>query len=84
MQSLRQQLADKEQVALSLQPPQATFALQQQIKTKVNAPNEFYGNRAKLTTFLNQLQIYYNLRLHEFPSDYTKILFVASYLRGSA
>jgi hypothetical protein len=52
---------------------------------KLNKPPEFDGrDKRAANTFLMHLQLHFFAAPHHFPDDCTKILFAATYLRGSA
>jgi hypothetical protein len=51
---------------------------------KVNPPDQFFGEKEKMETFLAQLQLSFQLQSSRFPDDKTKILFAVSYMKGTA
>lgn len=51
---------------------------------KVNAPESFNGERAKLQTFLTQVDLYLLFNSDKFNDEPSKVVFAASYLRGTA
>lgn len=51
---------------------------------KVNAPESFNGERAKIQTFLTQVDLYLLFNRDKFENEHTKVVFAASYLRGTA
>ena len=51
---------------------------------KVNPPDQFFGEKEKMETFLAQLQLSFQLQSSCFPDDKTKILFAVSYMKGTA
>ncbi len=51
---------------------------------KVNNPETYSGERAKLSNFLAQVQLVINLQPSRFASESAKIFFTGSYLRGTA
>jgi len=48
---------------------------------KINAPEKFTGERAKLPQFITQVRMYTSLQPKLFRSEESKVLFAASYLR---
>jgi hypothetical protein len=53
-------------------------------KAKINPPEPFKGERGKLKTFLTQASLYIYWNSSEFPNDEKKIMFIISYMRGTA
>ena len=48
---------------------------------KVNAPDEYYGERNKLTGFLTQCQLVFDLQPDRYSTDYAKIRYMISFFR---
>ncbi|KAK4689460.1 putative transposase, partial [Tremellales sp. Uapishka_1] len=54
-------------------------------KTKVKEPDTFHGSDpSELPSFLTQAKMYLHFKEAQFPDDYSKVLWTASYLRGNA
>ena len=51
---------------------------------KINLPEEFIGNRNKYDKFRTQFILYFVINPSQFEDDKVKIVFTASFLRGSA
>ena len=51
---------------------------------KVNAPEEYHGDRNKLDDFLLQVELYVRFNSDRINSDSDKVLYAATYLRGRA
>ena len=51
---------------------------------KVNTPDEFYGERRKLKSFILQCDLYLRFNEHLYPEEEDQILFLITYLRGDA
>ena len=51
---------------------------------KTKNPDVFYGVRSKLRSFLSQITLYIELHPHEFPTEHSKVLYAASFLKGPA
>jgi len=51
---------------------------------KTKNPDVFYGVRSKLRSFLSQITLYIELHPHEFPTEQSKVLYAASFLKGPA
>ena len=54
------------------------------VKNLGNKPEEFNGDRSKVYSFLTQIRMYTSLQPRTFQDDSQKVLFAASYLRGTA
>lgn len=54
------------------------------LKNVGNRPEEFSGEQSKVYSFLTQVRMYTALQPRQIASDTTKVLFAASYLRGTA
>ena len=54
------------------------------VKNLGNKPEEFNGDRSKVYSFLTQIRMYTSLQPRTFHDDLQKVLFAASYLRGTA
>jgi hypothetical protein len=80
----------------TIQQLQQTIALLQQqqqqqqqqqpkpTKVKVNKPKEFFGARSETTTFLTQCSLVFQSDTTTYADHTTKILYIASFLRGDA
>jgi len=53
-------------------------------RTKVAKPDLFYGERKKLQMFISQLELYFFFNAPDFPDEDRKVMFAATYLRGTA
>ena len=51
-------------------------------KAKLSAPDKYRGDKMDLTRFLTQIQAYLQYYPKKFANEYTKTLFVASYLKS--
>ena len=71
-------------VAISEQGPvvQPNVFLQQPIK--VQPPDRFDGKDGDVRTFLVQLRLCFGFQPQQFETEYSKVLYAASYLKGPA
>ncbi len=51
---------------------------------RIKAPNTYDGNRAKLTPFLTQYELYMLFNNKKFHHKTEQVLFIVSLLRGAA
>jgi hypothetical protein len=51
---------------------------------KVHPPDVFTGDRTRYNAWKMQMNIYVTINRAQFPDEYSKVLFVISYLRGQA
>ena len=68
-------------------PTTSSFPITEAINTlapKMKNPDVFYGVRSKLRSFLSQIMLYIELHPHEFPTEQSKVLYAASFLKGPA
>src|SRR5438876_10587417 len=59
-----------------------TVTLEQPLK--VQPPEQFDGARGKIDVFIVQLRLYFGFQAAQFPTETSKTLYAASYLRGKA
>jgi hypothetical protein len=69
-----------QQSALS-QPPTITYSA---ADPRINPPAEFSGDRRKARDFILQVRHYLTMQASRFQNDSQRVIFLTSYLRGSA
>jgi hypothetical protein len=74
----------EEMAGPSTSPPIVVEARSDYNKAKINPPEVFKGERGKLKTFITQCNLYIYFNEGEFPNEERKIMFIVSYLRGTA
>jgi hypothetical protein len=76
-------LEEQMRQAASLSPPPAAPAVRHS-EPKIAAPEYFSGQRSKLTTFLTQVSMVIELQPSRYPTERSKVLYAASFLRDTA
>jgi hypothetical protein len=66
----------------SLSPAPAAPAVRPS-EPKIAAPEYFHGHRTKLTTFLTQVSMVIELQPNRYPTERSKVLYTASFLRDT-